>query len=289
MREHRERFRLLAHSLSQFQPIKKNKYLERKRYMLTEKEASSQLICNCQKASAKKNEKSNPMQSFNCGERCINRCVSTECFASTCPSGPFCKNRKFQLHQNAYVFPAKTEKKGWGLFAGEFIPKGTFIMQYVGEVFSVDTDEGQKRVIEYRKSTCTYLMRTINNEVIDPTYVGNVARFINHSCEPNCETQKWNVLGEVCVGIFSLRDIEENEELTFDYQFDFFKTPFTKCYCGTSKCKGYLGVLSKITDNEDEELENPTCSFCDDYITEKDDLLVCNGQCRETFHLVCII
>ena len=87
-------------------------------------------------------------------------------------------------------------------------------------------------------------MRTTNNEVIDPTFVGNVARFINHSCDPNCETQKWNVLGEVCVGIFAIKDIKENEELSFDYQFDFFKTPFTKCYCGTSKCKGYLGVLS---------------------------------------------
>lgn len=87
-------------------------------------------------------------------------------------------------------------------------------------------------------------MRTTNNEVIDPTFVGNIARLINHSCDPNCETQKWNVLGEVCVGIFALKDIKENEELSFDYQFDFFKTPFTKCYCGTAKCKGYLGVLA---------------------------------------------
>ena len=60
-------------------------------------------------------------------------------------------------------------------------------------------------------------MRTTNNEVIDPTFVGNIARFINHSCDPSCETQKWNVLGEVCVGIFALRDIPENEELSFDY------------------------------------------------------------------------
>lgn len=68
-----------------------------------------------------------------------------------------------------------------------------------------------------QKSTCTYLMRTSNNEVIDPTFKGNMARFMNHSCNPNCITQKWNVLGEICVGIFASRDIEENEELTFDY------------------------------------------------------------------------
>lgn len=53
--------------------------------------------------------------------------------------------------------------------------------------------------------------------MIDPTSKGNLARFINHSCEPNCITEKWNVLGEVCIGIFAIRDINEDEELTFDY------------------------------------------------------------------------
>lgn len=90
------------------------------------------------------------------------------------------------------------------------------------------------------------------------------------------------------MGIFALRDIHENEELSFDYQFDFFKTPFTKCYCGTSKCKGYLGVLSRNND-DDDDLENPTCSQCEDFINDKDELLVCNGSCRETFHIACII
>jgi SET domain-containing protein len=61
-------------------------------------------------------------------------------------------------------------------------------MQYVGEVFSVDSELGDKRVNMYKNSTCTYLMKTTNNEVIDPTFVGNVARFINHSCDPNCVT-----------------------------------------------------------------------------------------------------
>jgi SET domain-containing protein len=54
-------------------------------------------------------------------------------------------------------------------------------------------------------------MKTSKGEVIDPTYKGNLARFINHSCEPNCITQKWNVLGEICIGIFALRDIEEDD------------------------------------------------------------------------------
>jgi len=48
---------------------------------------------------------------------------------------------------------------------------------------------------------------------------GNKARFINHSCKPNCETQKWTIDGVQHIGLFALQDIDENIELTFDYQF----------------------------------------------------------------------
>jgi SET domain-containing protein len=153
------------------------------------------------------------------------------------------------------VYPIKTQYKGWGLAAGEFIPKNSFVMQYVGEVFSTDSDIGSKRIKRYKHSKCTYLMRIENNEVIDPTYSGNIARFINHSCDPNCQTRKWTIQNEICVGIFAQKDILENEELTFDYQFDFFKTAFTKCYCGAAKCKGFLGVARNTDADSSSSLE----------------------------------
>ena len=90
-------------------------------------------------------------------------------------------------------------------------------MQYVGEVFQVDSELGLKRQEMYKHSTCTYMMRTDNNEVIDPTFYGNIARFMNHSCDPNCVTRKWTVAKETMVGIFARKDIAEDEELTFDY------------------------------------------------------------------------
>lgn len=68
-------------------------------------------------------------------------------------------------------------------------------------------------------------MRISTKEMIDPTFKGNMARFINHSCDPNCIIEKWHVLGEICVGVFSIKDIKEDEELTFDYKFDALKTP----------------------------------------------------------------
>ena len=55
------------------------------------------------------------------------------------------------------------------------------------------------------------------NEIIDATKRGNRARFINHCCDPNCETQKWVVNGETCICIFALKDILAGEELTYHY------------------------------------------------------------------------
>lgn len=183
-----------------------------------------------------------PNVSIDCGSECFNKYISTECEAKTCPVGNLCNNRKFQRQENKLVYPKPTEDKGWGLFAMENIKKGDFIIQYLGEIFSVNTPIGLSRLREYSGSTCTYLMKLSQKEVIDPTYKGNVARFINHSCDPNCITQKWNVLGEVFVGIFAKKDIYKNQELTFDYKFDVYKTPFLECFCGAENCKGFLGL-----------------------------------------------
>lgn len=133
-------------------------------------------------------------------------------------------------------------------------------------------------------------MKTSNNEVIDPTYKGNMARFINHSCDPNCITEKWNVLGETCVGIFALRDIAEDEELNFDYKFDSFRTPLTKCLCSSYNCKGYLGVIpTNYTIEEwEEQLDNLPCSICEQNIQDDDDKLLLCDDCNRGFHIFCL-
>jgi hypothetical protein len=121
------------------------------------------------------------------------------------------------------------------------------------------------------------------NEVIDPTEKGNLARFINHSCEPNCETQKWHVLSEVCVGIFTLRDIHEGEELTFNYGFDKFKTTFQKCLCGASSCKGYLGL---VQENQQMVKEKIVCDGCKHFPRTNEAIMVCE-KCKRLFHKNC--
>lgn len=92
-------------------------------------------------------------------------------------------------------------------------------MEYVGEV--VDHDEFDKRANGYSKGKNPhyYFMSLRPDAVIDATMKGNISRFINHSCDPNAETQKWTVNGELRIGFFSKRTILAGEEITFDYQF----------------------------------------------------------------------
>lgn len=74
----------------------------------------------------------------------------------------------------------------------------------------------------YHHEKHRYMMVLSGGEVIDATRMGGYARFINHSCEPNCGVEKWEVGGEERCGIFALRDIHDGEELTFDYKFQSF-------------------------------------------------------------------
>lgn len=153
-----------------------------------------------------------------CGDDCLNRMLLIEC-GPRCTVNDRCTNKRFQKHLNADCTIFRTEKKGYGLVASSMIPAGTFIMEYVGEV--LNSRQFEKRATEYSKlmNAHYYFMALSSDCVIDATKRGNISRFINHSCDPNAETQKWTVNGELRIGFFCTKDIALDEEITFDYQF----------------------------------------------------------------------
>lgn len=73
----------------------------------------------------------------------------------------------------------------------------------------------------------------------------SACRFINHSCQPNLETQKWMVDGKTRIGLFSLANIPAGTELTFDYQLDSLGHSKMPCHCGAPNCSGLLGEKVK--------------------------------------------
>lgn len=188
-------------------------------------------------------------------------CVDTTCvlFAcqeecpSSCETGRLCGNRRItrKKWKELQVFDAGL--KGRGLRVLQDVVKGDFITEYVGiAVKRKFLDDLFRR---YRNERMLYIMSLDNDVYIDARKRGGIARYINHSCEPNCVVHRWKVRGISRAGIFALRDIRAGEELSFDYKWDRKRgrAP-TKCHCNSPLCRGTLELLTQLTP-EEEELE----------------------------------
>uniref|UniRef100_A0A8C7CAF4 [histone H3]-lysine(4) N-methyltransferase n=1 Tax=Oncorhynchus kisutch TaxID=8019 RepID=A0A8C7CAF4_ONCKI len=129
---------------------------------------------------------------------------------------------------------------GRGLFCKRNIDAQEMVIEYAGIVIrSVLTDKREKYYDG--KGIGCYMFRIDDFDVVDATMHGNAARFINHSCEPNCYSRVINVEGQKHIVIFALRKIYRGEELTYDYKFPI-EDPASKlnCNCGARKCRRFL-------------------------------------------------
>ncbi|XP_012988298.3 histone-lysine N-methyltransferase ASH1L isoform X2 [Esox lucius] len=181
-----------------------------------------------------------------CLDECLNRMSFAECSPSTCPSGEQCDNQHIQRHEWVQCLERfRAEGKGWGIRTKEPLRSGQFIIEYLGEV--VSEHEFRSRMMEqYFAHSGQYCLNLDSGMVIDSYRMGNEARFINHSCEPNCEMQKWSVNGVYRIGLFALKDINSGTELTYDYNFHSFNTEEQQvCKCGSEGCRGIIGGKSQ--------------------------------------------
>lgn len=119
---------------------------------------------------------------------------------------------------------------GRGAYACTEIAAGTGVVEYVGE--RVDKEESARLCNEGNP-----FVFTINEEWdINGDVTWNPARYLNHSCAPNCEAQQ----EEDRIWIVALRDIERGEELTFNYGYDLSEWRNYPCACGAPNCLGYI-------------------------------------------------
>jgi len=129
---------------------------------------------------------------------------------------------------------------GKGVFAKRNIPAGSRIIEYRGE--RIDWAEAERRAaLRGGPVNHTFYFSLHDGRVIDGGSRGNAARFINHSCEPNCEAMEHE---DGRVFIYALRPIERGEELNYDYAliYEGRHTPAIKrafaCHCGAPGCRG---------------------------------------------------
>ena len=177
-----------------------------------------------------------------CGEDsdCINRATKMECFGD-CTCGSDCLNQRFQRREYANVSVFQTEKKGYGLRADSALHPNQFIFEYIGEV--INEVQFRKRMHQYDDEGIKhfYFMSLSKGEFVDATKKGNLGRFCNHSCSPNCYVDKWVVGDKLRMGIFAERNIRAGEELVFNYNVDRYGADPQPCYCGEPNCTGYIG------------------------------------------------
>ncbi|KAI6246613.1 Histone-lysine N-methyltransferase, H3 lysine-36 specific [Erysiphe necator] len=182
-------------------------------------------------------------KNYACGEDsdCINRATKMECVDGNCNCGLECQNTRFQRRNYADVSVIKTEKKGYGLRANTDLNANDFIYEYIGEVINESTF--RRRTIQYDEEGIKhfYFMSLTKNEFIDATKKGNLGRFCNHSCNPNCYVDKWVVGDKLRMGVFAERHITAGEELVFNYNVDRYGADPQPCYCQESNCTGFIG------------------------------------------------
>ncbi|PSS11185.1 Histone-lysine N-methyltransferase [Actinidia chinensis var. chinensis] len=132
-----------------------------------------------------------------------------------------------------------------GLYTPHFISRGAMVVEYIGEIVGLrvadkrESDYQSGRKLQY-KSAC-YFFRIDKEHIIDATRKGGIARFVNHSCLPNCVAKVISVRNEKKVVFFAERDIYPGEEITYDYHFNHEdegeKIP---CFCNSKNCRRYL-------------------------------------------------
>merc|ERR1719361_170246 len=178
-----------------------------------------------------------------CGEssECINRALYFEC-PPTCKTEKSCQNQRFQRRSYPKLKVKRTSQRGWGLELGENVSSGTFIIEYVGELITMAEVHNRMEKSRKNKEPPNYYYMTLDgNRMIDAGPKGNLARFMNHSCDPNCFTEKWTVNGDTRIGLFAVDDISKGTELTFNYQLEVLGDVKQKCFCKARNCSGFIG------------------------------------------------
>ena len=140
-------------------------------------------------------------------------------------------------------FQKKSKIHGYGIYAKKDIPKNKRIIQYIGE--KITKKEGDKRsearINKYlgsNKTGSVYIFELDDKYDIDGSVHYNKARYINHSCDPNCEVDIIN--NEIWIS--SIKNIKKGTELSYDYGYDFDKDDYKDhiCKCGSKNCIGYI-------------------------------------------------
>ena len=164
--------------------------------------------------------------------------------------------KKKRTPANPWIVMRRSKIQGRGVFARKDIPKGTRLIEYVGErINNAEADRRYEDELMGRHHTFLFILNS--RTVIDAAVDGNISRFINHSCDPNCVA--W-IEGQH-IWIDALRDIRKGEELAYDYEYDFLRgytvedLEMYACHCGSRTCRHTIVDVPKDKRHMIDELK----------------------------------
>jgi hypothetical protein len=137
--------------------------------------------------------------------------------------------RRGKFQPGDYDLSVKRSAAGLGLFANQAIPKGACVVEYTGRTLTLQ---------EEYTSRSKYLFALSPRRTIDGSARHNIARYINHSCRPNCEP----IIRRGRVFIMSKRAIKPGEELVYHYGKDYYENLIKKIGCRCPKCRPALNA-----------------------------------------------
>lgn len=142
---------------------------------------------------------------------------------------------------SSFIKIDKSDIHNLGAFAIRDIRKGTKIIEYVGEIITkTESKKRSQKIFQEHlanKDKGSVYIFTLNNEQdLDGNVSYNTARFLNHSCNPNCEAINENSH----IWIYALNDIKKGDELTYNYRYPIETWKKHRCRCGSNKCVGYI-------------------------------------------------
>lgn len=166
----------------------------------------------------------NPCDPYNELSPCHNVISRMECSPENCQVQSTCRNRRFHFGDKFNIQVRKTHdflRRGFGLFAGENIPRNSLIIEYVGEVINIAEKNKRMEALRKKKEISFYFFKLTKDLVIDASRAGNASRFANHSCNPNAQAIKWLVEGLPRIGLFAEDDILKVGSSWFIYRKNF--------------------------------------------------------------------
>jgi len=143
---------------------------------------------------------------------------------------------------NEYIIVKKSSVHNKGVFAKKNIKKGTKIIEYVGKKITkkesdILADKVLDDSIKNPEKGAVYIFTLNAKWDIDGNVSWNPAKYINHSCNPNCETTNYD---EEHIWIEAIRDIKKGEELNYNYGYELEDYKKHPCKCGSKNCVGFI-------------------------------------------------